>query len=107
MTLADGVTYEEANKWLDKEEWSQKHISDYELLEWQDDEYEACPIKVSVYDIERDCDGDDPKTLNLPETTAFEIPYEDRDNLEEVISDKLSDNFGFCHKGFKYELMEE
>lgn len=61
-------------------------------------------IIVDINDIEWDTDGEDVK--DLPTCIAavkFEVDDpEDEDEIEELISDWLSDRFGFCHNGFNW-----
>ena len=56
-----------------------------------------------VHDIEWDIDGED---VDLP--TDVEVPVDEDDAgisdeiLEEYLSDWLTEEYGFCHKGFVY-----
>ena len=69
-------------------------------------------MKVNVkWDCDKDCDGDCPSRLRLPRIGEFsltgegvvEVPNqmvgcaEDVCDLEDKISDWLSDEYGFCH----------
>lgn len=64
-------------------------------------------IKVLIYDIEWDTDGE---KVKLPK--QVEHVFEDYDNINDEdlldeISDWLSDEYGYCHKGFCVKLVEE
>ena len=39
----------------------------------------------------------------LPTECILEVEI---DELDEVISDKLSEQYGFCHEGFEYEIVK-
>jgi len=39
----------------------------------------------------------------LPTECILEVEI---DELDEVISDKLSEEYGFCHEGFEYEIIK-
>ena len=56
-------------------------------------------MKYTVSDIKYDTDGED---VSLPKELEIEVPEEIEDGYEidEYISDKISDLTGFCHKGF-------
>lgn len=59
-------------------------------------------MKVKVFDIDWDTDGED---VELPLEIELEIDdkfVNDEDELSEVICDYLSDEYGFCHFGFDY-----
>lgn len=63
--------------------------------------------QVQVFDI--DYDTDQPESL--PIRFIWDIPqailaHKDMtEELEEWIADKISDDTGFCHKGFNYEVL--
>lgn len=47
------------------------------------------------------------ENTDLPNTVTInlsELKYEEGDDLGDAISDYLSDTYGFCHKGFEYEV---
>lgn len=77
-------------------------LTDIKELEDNDD------FIVQVYDI--DWDTDDMLATTLP--TNLNLSFEqfsdskDIDEFEEKLSDYLSDNFGYCHNGFKYEIKD-
>lgn len=52
-----------------------------------------------VTNIEYDTDGED---VSLPKELDIEVPadLEDGYEIEEYISDEISNQTGFCHKGF-------
>ena len=56
-------------------------------------------MNYKVTDIEYDTDGED---LGLPVVLNIEVPtdLEDGHEIEEYISDEISNQTGFCHKGF-------
>lgn len=59
-------------------------------------------MRYTVTDIKYDTDGED---IDLPETLTVDIPNEDfvkytPEEIEEYISNDISDQTGFCHKGF-------
>jgi len=56
-------------------------------------------MKYLVTDIIYDTDGED---INLPEELEIEVPEDIEDGYEinEFISDEISNITGFCHKGF-------
>lgn len=51
-----------------------------------------------VTDIEYDTDGEE---VDLPTTLEIPVPN-DEENIEDFISDKISDLTGFCHFGFNF-----
>lgn len=65
--------------------------------------------KIRVYDIDWDTDDDEIIREELPEEILLNTEYLDVENeediyeLEDVISDYLSDEYGYCHKGFNFE----
>lgn len=65
----------------------------------------------TVTDIDWDTDGEDVSKLHLPETIEVDVPMECVDNgsaeVEDYISDFLSDTYGFCHNGFKVEGLDD
>lgn len=56
-------------------------------------------VKYKVTDIKYDTDGED---VSLPTELYIEVPFdlEDGYEIEEYISDEISNQTGFCHKGF-------
>lgn len=79
-------------------------FTDWECLE----RYEKYgdTVKVKIFDIEWDIDEDDDTAL--PTEIVNEFDYKgDNDELEENISDWLTDEYEYCHEGFNYEIIEE
>ena len=63
-------------------------------------------VKVKIFNIEWDMDEDDDAVL--PTEIVNEFDYKgDNDELEETITDWLSDEYGYCHEGYDYEIIEE
>ena len=63
-------------------------------------------VKVKIFNIEWDMDEDDDTVL--PTEIVNEFDYKgDNDELEETITDWLSDEYGYCHEGYDYEIIEE
>ena len=62
-----------------------------------------------IHDIKWDCDGDNPIELGLP-TTILVVNadnYEEEDDEStDILSDHLSDVYGFCHYGFLVEKID-
>jgi hypothetical protein len=56
-------------------------------------------MNYKVTDIEYDTDGEN---VSLPKELNIEVPanLEDGQEIEEFISDEISNQTGFCHKGF-------
>jgi hypothetical protein len=61
-------------------------------------------MKAIVTEIEYDTDGE---IVDLPTQLEIEIPTEiiDQEDIEEFVSDEISNITGFCHFGFKIELI--
>ena len=57
-----------------------------------------------ISNIQWDTDGE---TVNLPSELEADLEGEVTYNFDEVLSDWLSDNFGWCHNGFDYEVINE
>jgi hypothetical protein len=56
-----------------------------------------------VSDIHWDTDGED---IEIPKELTIQISEDEEleeDEIEEYISDKISDETGFCHLGFNYK----
>ena len=60
-------------------------------------------MKAIVKEIQYDTDGE---VIDLPIQLEIEIPDEiiDQEDIENFVSDEISDITGFCHFGFKMEL---
>lgn len=65
--------------------------------------------KIKCYNIQWDVDGDSAAMRMLPQEVIYEgyISKEDEDNIDEILGDYLSDNWGYCHYGFAFEILEE
>ena len=65
--------------------------------------------KYMVTNILWDTDGDKKILKNLPKELSIDSVIlsisdeNDREEVEEAISDYLSDTYGFCHYGFNFE----
>jgi len=57
-------------------------------------------MKKTVFNIEYDTDGE---ILDLPTTLEIEVPKEltDDEEINEFLSDEISNITGFCHLGFE------
>ena len=67
--------------------------------------HEEKDVKFRVYDIDWDTDGED---VDLPDEVVVDVPdeivgYGDDGDVNDYISDWLSDEYGFCHNGFLFE----
>ena len=61
--------------------------------------------KYMVTNIQWDMDGDKENLMDLPAELSIDadtLSISDKDEIEETISDYLSDTYGFCHFGFKF-----
>lgn len=58
-------------------------------------------MKVRVFDIQWDTDGDKELLATLPAEMYIEAENADDDK----ISDAISNEIGFCHFGFDYEII--
>ena len=62
--------------------------------------------KYMVTTIQWDTDGDKEVLKDLPKELSIDtdtLSISDKDEIEETISDYLSDIYGFCHFGFNFE----
>lgn len=57
-------------------------------------------MRIKIYDIEWDTDGED---VDLPSEIIVETDNDD----PEYLSDLITDEYGFCHKGFRIEKKEK
>lgn len=62
-------------------------------------------VSVKVSDIDWDCDGENPENYGLPKEIELKINHDGEMDLEDEISNELSNNTGFCHNGFNYEII--
>ena len=63
-------------------------------------------MKVYVHDIKWDTDGDNDLLKELPTESILQFDMLEEEIDEDFISDYISDLTGFCHFGFKYEIIE-
>ena len=70
-------------------------------------EPESKIVKVEVSDIKWDCDDQDPDEIGLPDNVTVNLRYYVDGDMEEQLSDVLSDHFGYCHNGFNYKVVDE
>jgi hypothetical protein len=58
--------------------------------------------KYTVYNIEYDTDGED---VDLPEKLEINVPdhITESEDIEQILSDEISNITGFCHFGFLIE----
>lgn len=63
-------------------------------------------VRVDITNISWDTDGASAKSLGLPRKLIDVIVHvedpEDDEEIADVISDDLSDAYGFCHNGFNW-----
>lgn len=61
-------------------------------------------MKAIITNIEYDTDGE---VVDLPIQLEIEIPTEiiDQEEIEDFVSDEISNITGFCHYGFEMELI--
>jgi hypothetical protein len=65
-------------------------------------------VKYKIYRIKWDTDGETYKSLGLPTSLVIdtdELGWEinnpnDEDEIADIVSDWLSDEYGYCHDGF-------
>lgn len=58
-------------------------------------------LKVRITNIQYDTDGED--DIELPQEFVLEV--EDNEDVEEVLSNYITEQTGFCHGGFYYETL--
>lgn len=58
-------------------------------------------MKIKVFNILYDTDGED---VELPQ--EFEVEVDDHEDVGEELAEWITDQTGFCHKGFDYEVLE-
>lgn len=58
-------------------------------------------MMIRVFNIQYDTDGED---VPLPKEIVFKL--EDHEDLENELSEAITDHTGFCHRGFAYEVMD-
>lgn len=59
-------------------------------------------MEVTAFNIKYDTDGEQ---VDLPEELTFYIPNEEEiENISDIVSDKISNETGFCHLGFEIKF---
>lgn len=58
-------------------------------------------LTVRIHSIIYDTDGED--DIDLP--AEFVVTVEDSEELEDALSDLITEQTGFCHRGFLYEVL--
>ena len=58
-------------------------------------------LKVRITNILYDTDGED--DIELPQ--EFVVTVEDNEDVEDQLSDYITEQTGFCHRGFLYEVI--
>jgi hypothetical protein len=59
----------------------------------------------TVKNIQYDIDGENPNDLWLPNRLDVDVPNNiEDDEVQDYLSDEISNRTGFCHFGFTYEL---
>lgn len=69
-------------------------------------------VKVLFKNVKWDTDGASLKSCGLKKKFEAKVEMEDvnfqsTDEIEEKLSDWLSDEYGYCHAGFDYEIVSE
>jgi len=70
-------------------------------------------MKVRCFNIDWDTDGESLEDCGLPTECVLELDTEflemhgGEDDIADELADKLSDQYGFCHYGFEYEIVKE
>ena len=59
-------------------------------------------VQIRAFNIQWDTDQEDAGDLNLPTEVTLKFTPEPDEDLEDQISEELSQLTGFCHKGFQY-----
>jgi len=62
---------------------------------------------IHVFDIEWDDEGMGLEECNLPSAVVMiDVPNDvDTEELEDTISNQLSESFGFCHKSYNWQVL--
>lgn len=90
--------------------YSDDKLARYEDTFGKDNEEQSIPsgnIKVRVYNIKWDTDGDDPKELGLSDEMIIDVNHDEDFDIDDEISDAISDESGYCHYGFDWELADD
>lgn len=102
LWFTDGITFTDMYNMF----WIAELLgfTDWESLE-RYEEY-GDTVKVKIFDIEWDIDEDDDTVLPTELVSEFDY-HGDNDELCYTITDWLTDEYEYCHEGFKYEIIEE
>ncbi|MEN8248903.1 MAG: hypothetical protein ABFS32_08220 [Bacteroidota bacterium] len=60
-----------------------------------------------IYDVDWETDG---QTIDLPQDFLIEIEVEKwdtKEDIEDILMDRISDESGWLHNGFCYELIDD
>lgn len=57
-----------------------------------------------AFNIKWDTDGEN---VDLPQEIFIKVSKENAESAEDLIADAISDETGFCHFGFDYELIND
>lgn len=58
--------------------------------------------RVRIFNIQYDTDN---QAVDLPSELRFRFTYKDHEELEDLICEAISDETGFCHVGFCYDIL--
>lgn len=76
---------------------TEKRLIEY-VLEKNNLQLKPTEVTMLVTDIDYDTDGE---KIDLPTELEVKVPVDlDEDEIDEFVSDKISELTGFCHKGF-------
>ena len=67
-------------------------------------------MKVLFKDVQWDTDGETLESCGLESTFVADVDIEadeTDEEIEDILSDFLSDEYGFCHEGFEFEIIGE
>lgn len=66
-------------------------------------------MQIKIKNIKWDIDDNENSAakLNLPTEIIEEFNCDDKEELDDMISNWLSDSFGYCHFGFNYEIEKD
>ena len=95
---------ENALKWIIPKFPIESEADSLKIGEFQALLKEGTPIKVKITDIDYDLDEDD-SDEGLPKELEMELPRDiDRERIEDLASDFISERTGFCHNGFSFAV---
>ena len=72
---------------------------EYNVNEDLDDEKEPTKVTVKVSNVEWDTDDEE---VDLPKEFTLTVDHYEDTDLDDEVSDAISDEYGFCHFGFNY-----